>query len=94
MNQDKPEPKLIIQQVGESEKKTKSADSSGQKEKNLDDIKKYFHHKLHDQRSYLLGMIRDLQRKINGKNNSDQDIVNIWDKIAEVNLFLGKKMNE
>lgn len=31
--------------------------------KALEDLKKYFNNKLHDQRAYLVGLIRDLQKK-------------------------------
>ena len=48
---------------------------------------------MHDQRTFLLGQIRDLQKKLNEKNNFDKDIVGIWDKLNEVHLFLGKKAN-
>ena len=42
----------------------------------------------------MLGLIRDLEKKMAGNNSYDQEIVSIWDKINEVNLFLNKKINE
>lgn len=42
----------------------------------------------------MLGQIRDLEKKLNSKNNFDKDIVGIWDKFTEINLFLNKKANE
>jgi len=50
--------------------------------------------KLHDQRSYLLGLIRDLEKKSGNKGTAEQDLANMWDKLAEINLFLSKKANE
>ena len=61
---------------------------------NGEELKKYFTRKMHDQRTFLLGQIRDLEKKLNGKNNYEKDIVGIWDKFTEINLFLGKKANE
>ncbi len=49
---------------------------------------------MHDQRTYLLGLIRDLEKKSGNKNNYEQDLVNVWDKLGEINLFLNKKANE
>jgi hypothetical protein len=57
-------------------------------------LKKYLNRKLHDQRTYLLGLIRDLEKKSGGgKTNMEQDLANFWDKLAEINLFLNKKAN-
>jgi hypothetical protein len=57
----------------------------------LEDLKKYFNNKLHDQRAYLVGLVRDLEKKQQAANGVSQEIANIWDKINEYNLFLGKK---
>jgi chromosome segregation ATPase len=85
------EPKTDIQAIGgadEEEKKAKPSDKS------VEDLKRYVNRKLHDQRTYLLGLIRDLEKKSGGKSNLDQDLAGLWDKLAEVNLFLHKKANE
>jgi hypothetical protein len=29
----------------------------------LEDLKRYFNNKLHDQRAYLIGLVRDLEKK-------------------------------
>lgn len=43
----------------------------------------------------MLGLIRDLEKKSGGgKTNIEQDLATFYDKIAEINLFLGKKANE
>ncbi len=60
----------------------------------MQEFKKYFNNKLHDQRTYLIGLIRDIEKKLTSGNNYDQEIINIWDKIHEINLFLNKKINE
>lgn len=57
-------------------------------------MKKYLNRKLHDQRTYLLGLIRDLEKKSGGgKTPLEQDLVSLWDKLSEMNLFLNKKAN-
>jgi len=39
--------------------------------------------KLHDQRTYLLGLIRDLEKKSSGgKTPLEQDLASIWDKLS------------
>ena len=48
--------------------------------KALEDLKKYFNNKLHDQRAYLVGLIRDLQKKQNSASAVNQEIANLWDK--------------
>lgn len=35
-------------------------------------MKKYFNHKLHDQRTYFVGLIRDIEKKLLSGNNYDQ----------------------
>lgn len=82
----------------EKEKKAsegeKSGESGNQKmvdNKSIDDLKRYFNNKMHDQRGYLVGLIRDLEKKHNSANNVGQEIANIWDKLNELNLFLGRK---
>lgn len=59
--------------------------------KSSEDLKKYFNNKLHDQRAYLVGLVRELEKKQSAANSVSQDIANLWDKINEINLFLGKK---
>ena len=81
-------------QVEETKGKSIDSAKSNKNQKDIEEMKKYIHHKLHDQRSYLLGLIRDLEKKMAGNNSYDQEIVSIWDKINEVNLFLNKKINE
>lgn len=59
--------------------------------KELERLKKSLNNKIQDQRLYLLGLIRDLQRKQAPKGSIEQDIVSIWDRISELNLFINKK---
>ena len=63
------------------EKKSIEADKNGQKEGNgkaapdpkaIDDLKRYFNNKMHDQRGYLVGLIRDLEKKHNSSTNINQ----------------------
>ena len=49
--------------------------------KALEELKKYFNNKLHDQRAYLVGLIRDLEKKQNSACGVNQEIANLWDKI-------------
>lgn len=49
---------------------------------------------MHDLRTNLLGLIRDLEKKMNNKSNGDQEFINIWDKLNEVNLFINKKADQ
>jgi hypothetical protein len=70
--------------------------SSGDKDKAVDtkaveDLKRYFNNKMHDQRAYLVGLVRDLEKKHNSANNINTEITNIWDKLNEFNVFLNKK---
>ena len=46
---------------------------------------------MHDQRAYLVGLIRDLEKKQNSASGIGQEIVNLWDRLNELNVFLGKK---
>jgi hypothetical protein len=64
---------------------------SGVDPKALEDLKKYFNNKLHDQRAYLVGLIRDLEKKQNSASSVNQEIANLWDKANELGTFLGKK---
>jgi hypothetical protein len=50
--------------------------------KELERLKKSLNNKIHDQRLYLLGLIRDLERKLTPKGSIEQDIVGIWDRIS------------
>ena len=81
----------------EKEKKAGETDTSGENavkmvdNKAIDDLKRYFNNKMHDQRAYLVGLIRDLQKKHNSANNINQEIANIWDKLNELGLFLNRK---
>ena len=88
----------MMNEVGSSqapnEQKIEERERRDGSEGRNEDLKKYITRKLHDQRTYLLGLIRDLEKKSNNKNNLDQDISNIWDKFSEINLFLNKKANE
>ena len=59
--------------------------------KAIDDLKRYFNNKMHDQRAYLVGLIRDLEKKHNSSNNINQEIANIWDKLNELGLFMNRK---
>lgn len=59
--------------------------------KTTQDLKKYFNNKIHDQRAYLIGMIRDLEKKLSASSAFQQEIANLWDKLNEINLFLTKK---
>ena len=36
---------------------------------------------MNDLRANLLGMIRDLEKKMNNKTSCEQDIVKLWDKV-------------
>lgn len=72
----------------------KRAKSSEHTSKSAEELKKYVNRKLHDQRSYLLGLIRDLEKKSGNKGPAEQDLSNMWDKLAEISLFLSKKANE
>ena len=49
---------------------------------------------MHDLRTNLLGLIRDLEKKLNNKSNGEQEIVKIWDKLNELNLFMNKKADQ
>ena len=94
MNQN--QPKTVTQNTNNDDKNkasTQSVHQNSKGQKDNEELKKYFHHKLHDQRSYLVGLIRDLEKKIAANNNYDQEIVNIWDKINQINMFLNKKIN-
>lgn len=81
----------------EKEKKAGETDTSGENavkmvdNKAIDDLKRYFNNKMHDQRAYLVGLIRDLEKKHNSANNINQEIANIWDKLNELGLFLNRK---
>ena len=57
-------------------------------------MKKSLTNKIQDQRIYLLGLIRDLERRFTPKGSVEQDIVNLLEKISEINLFLGKKADQ
>ena len=46
---------------------------------------------MHDQRAYLVGLVRDLEKKMNTPSGINQEIANIWDRLNEVGLFLSKK---
>ena len=59
--------------------------------KAIDDLKRYFNNKMHDQRAYLVGLVRDLEKKQNAGHNINQEIANIWDKLNELGVFLNKK---
>ena len=59
--------------------------------KAIDDLKRYFNNKMHDQRAYLVGLVRDLEKKHHAANGVQQEITNIWDKVNEFWLFLNKK---
>jgi hypothetical protein len=41
-------------------------------DKALEGLKKYFSGKMHDLRTNLLGLIRDLEKKLNGKSSGEQ----------------------
>ena len=47
----------------------------------IEDLKRYFNNKMHDQRAYLVGLVRDLEKKQNSASNVHQEIANIWDKL-------------
>ena len=59
--------------------------------KAIEDLKRYFNNKMHDQRAYLVGLVRDLEKKQNAGHNINQEIANIWDKLNELGVFLNKK---
>lgn len=59
--------------------------------KAIEDLKRHFNNKMHDQRAYLIGLVRDLEKKMNGNSGVSQEIANLWDKINEFGLFLGRK---
>ena len=59
--------------------------------KAIEDLKRYFNNKMHDQRAYLIGLVRDLEKKMNASSGFSQEIANIWDKINELGLFMGRK---
>lgn len=46
---------------------------------------------MHDQRAYLVGLVRDIEKKQQAAGGFNQEIANMWDKIHELVLFLGKK---
>lgn len=52
--------------------KTEGQGGSGVDPKALEDLKKYFNNKLHDQRAYLVGLIRDLEKKQNSASAVNQ----------------------
>ena len=72
--------------ANENEKTQKSEGKDSQlahKEKFIDtkaieDLRRYSNNKLHDQRAYLVGLVRDLQKKQNAANSVNQYIANIW----------------
>lgn len=49
--------------------------------KAIEELKRYFNNKMHDQRAYLVGLVRDLEKKMNAGSGVSQEIANIWDKI-------------
>ena len=63
-------------------------------DKALEALKKYFSGKMHDLRTNLLGLIRDLEKKLNTKSNGEQEVVKIWDRLNELNLFMNKKADQ
>ena len=63
-------------------------------DKALEALKKYFSGKTHDLRTNLLGLIRDLEKKLNTKSNGEQEVVKIWDRLNELNLFMNKKADQ
>jgi hypothetical protein len=74
-----------------SEGENKTEKDTGIDPKALEELKKYFNNKLHDQRAYLVGLVRDLEKKQNSANSVNQEIANLWEKINEINIFLNKK---
>jgi hypothetical protein len=40
--------------------------------KAIEDLKRYFNNKMHDQRAYLVGLVRDLEKKQNAGHNINQ----------------------
>ena len=59
--------------------------------KAIEDLKRHTHNKLHDQRAYLVGLIRDLEKKMQAASSVNQEIANIWDKTNQINLLMGRK---
>lgn len=60
MNTDNKEAKEKKEDGKKSEGEAKSPTDSSYDPKAIEDLKKYFNNKLHDQRAYLVGLIRDL----------------------------------
>ena len=65
------------------DKKTQESEKVNEKEivlqkekmvdgKAIDDLKRHFNNKMHDQRAYLVGLVRDLEKKHNSANNVNQ----------------------
>lgn len=84
------------------EKKPQETEKGGEREltiqkekvvdgKAVEDLKRHFNNKMHDQRAYLVGLVRDLDKRQNAASNVHQEIANIWDKLNELNVFMNKK---
>lgn len=61
----------VIIQSKESKEEPKRS-SSNLNDKNLDDLKKFFAGKIQDLRTNLIGMIRDVEKKLNNRSSVDQ----------------------
>ena len=58
--------------AGQTEKVAQGSNQKAVDNKSIDDLKRYFNNKMHDQRGYLVGLIRDLEKKHNSANNISQ----------------------
>lgn len=76
---------MVIDQPSTHTKQVIERDS-----KPVEDLKKHFLGKLQEQRVYLLGIVRDLERRTQNAN-LQTDLANIWERLNELGLLTGKK---
>lgn len=59
--------------------------------KKTEDMKREYTNKLHDLRSELINAIRDFERRMSSKGNSEQELGFLQDKMEEMRLYLSRK---
>lgn len=71
-NKNSPKQDIQLQEITSQINENDKQKGTGVDEKALETLKKYFSGKMHDLRTNLLGLIRDLQKKMNNKSSGDQ----------------------
>jgi len=59
--------------------------------KKMDEMKREYTNKLHDLRSELINAIRDFERKMSNRSNTEQEFSVFQDKLEEMKLYLSRK---